>query len=275
MKEFNPDIKIIANWNAAFKNRKSEYQQLLSLAGHNIDVIDVHWYWSWSEPTWEKWCSETPIQLWTGDSYIQEIEFFHEMCRESGYENMELASLEWNVGPIRNNQLTANQTALIQAEMMMTFINEGLDMATFWPIHGPGQTAAPRGVINRKDRSPQPIIPVFNFLGQLQGNFLYDFNIIEDHPHVVSSILTNQDESNMWICLLNKNNFEIEAEVSGLIKQIRVKEANVYYITNEGQGSELKEIEDFHLSRNNISFKLPANSLSMLKLDKKSILTFN
>jgi hypothetical protein len=195
------------------------------------------------------------------------------MCRESGYENMKLASLEWNVGPIRNNQLTANQTALIQTEMMMTFINEGLDMATFWPIHGPGYSAAPRGVINRKDRSPQPIIPVFTFLGQLQGNYICDFNVLTGHPHVVSSILTNQDESNIWICLLNKNDFEIETEVAGLFRRTRILDANVYIVTNEGQGSELKEIDDIQVATNSISFKLPANSISMVKLEKQSFFT--
>ena len=101
MKEFDPGIKIIVNWNSAFRNQRDEYQKLLKIAGANIDIIDAHWYWSWNKPTFEKWLSKTPMAPFTGESYSTEIAYFRQMVRDFGYPNIQLASLEWNVGPIR------------------------------------------------------------------------------------------------------------------------------------------------------------------------------
>src|SRR5690606_26011983 len=55
MKSVDPDIKIIANWNAGYRNKRGEHERLIKRAGENIDILDVHWYWSWSDTSWEKW----------------------------------------------------------------------------------------------------------------------------------------------------------------------------------------------------------------------------
>jgi alpha-L-arabinofuranosidase len=269
MKEVNPNIKIVANWNAAFKNRKNDYQVLLTLAGKNIDIVDVHWYWSWSEPTWDKWLSKTPLQQWTGETYLEDIQFFRELTKDLGFEHMKLASLEWNVGPIRNNQLTPHQIALIQSDMLLNFMTGGLDMATFWPIHGPGASVAARSFVNRADRKPHPNYQIFKFVGELQGNYIYDYETGKELPDVNGIIVGNTKEETFWICLLNKNNFDVKVDISTRqFRKFKPEEASVFILRNEGNNSELVPLSNIHSNKNGISFISPGYSFSMMKISK-------
>lgn len=269
MKEVNPEIQIVANWNAAFKNRTKDYQELLTLAGRNIDIIDVHWYWRWSEPTWDKWLANTPIQQWNGDTYLKDIQYFREMTKDLGFEHMKLASLEWNVGPVRNKQLTPHQIALIQSEMLMNFMTGGLDMAAFWPIHGPGAAVAPRSFVNLADRNPHPNYQIFKFLGQLQGNYIYDFETENEVPNVTGMIIGNKNEDTIWICFLNKNNFNVKVEIpTRQFKKINPEEASAFILRNEGNNSELVQLGQIKSDKNGISFITPGCSFSMLKFTK-------
>ena len=118
MKAFDPDIKIVVNWNSGFKNKRNEYDRLLRLAGKNIDVIDVHWYWSWSNTSWEKWFEKTPLVQWTGYTYDSEISYFRQLVDEAGYPDIKLASFEWNTGPVKaGNSLTANRAEIGRAHV--------------------------------------------------------------------------------------------------------------------------------------------------------------
>ena len=102
MKEFDPDIKIVANWYATFRKHGDGYDDLFRVAGRNIDIIDVHWYCMWGNATWAQWLSKTPCGVYLGDSYESEMERFKEICARNGMSHVSLASLEWNVGPGRN-----------------------------------------------------------------------------------------------------------------------------------------------------------------------------
>src|SRR5690606_27842352 len=156
--KFNPDIQIVVNWNAGFRNKRNEYDRLIKLAGKNIDILDVHWYWSWSDTSWEKWFKSTPLMHWTGYSYENQIGYFREMVNELGHPHIKLASFEWNTGPIKSgSSLTACRAAFVQTEMMMQFIRGGLDYAVFWPIHWPNKAAVPRSFVDSESRTANPV----------------------------------------------------------------------------------------------------------------------
>lgn len=272
MKELNPDIKIVVNWNAAFKNREKDYQTLLSLAGENIDIIDVHWYWSWTEPSWEKWLASTPMKMWTGDSYLQEIEFFRQMTEEMGFPDLKLASLEWNVGPIRNKQLSPHQCAFIQSEMLMIFMMGGMDMATFWPIHGPGTSVSARSFYDPVNRNHQPNYHIFSFLGELQGKRLLKMDVSEEFSNIVNIAASNEDESIIWICMINKNSIPVKSTFSsGMLKKMKPEVSNAFILKDMGNSSELIPIQLKHnKQKNEISLMVPENSITLLKF-KKSV----
>jgi len=269
MKEFDPDIEIIVNWNSAFKNRNSEYQKLLSIAGNNIDIIDGHWYWSWSNPTFDKWLLNTPMQVWTGGSYLAEIEYFRQMVKEFGYPDIKLASLEWNVGPVKDNQLTSHQCALIQSEMLMQFMTGGLDMATFWPIQGAGTALAPRNFVNRNDRSAQPVYKIFKFLGKVQGGDIFKAEVITDLANVLYFVSADETGDNIRVCFLNKNMNNIRVDIeTDLFEQMELIAANAFVLKNQGTGSDNLNVELLKHTGTGISFVSPYISLTMLTFKK-------
>jgi alpha-L-arabinofuranosidase len=84
MKAFDPTIKIVVNWNSGFKSKRNEFEKLINLAGANIDVLDAHWYWSWSDTSWEKWLNKTPMTQWTGETYEGDIQYGKQMVKDLG-----------------------------------------------------------------------------------------------------------------------------------------------------------------------------------------------
>lgn len=265
MKQFDPAIKIIVNWNAGFKNRKEEYQKLFKIAGKNIDIVDVHWYWSWGKPTFDKFLSKTPLQTWTGETYLNEIGSFRRLVKESGFPEIKLASLEWNVGPIRENQLSPSQCALIQAEMLMEFMSGGLDMATFWPIHGPGGTVQARSFINKFNKEAHPIYPIMEFLGKIQGTSLIQTKEVKNTENVFYLFSSDPTNQSLRIALLNKNNKELPFDIeSELLNSANLVESSVYVLSKGGNEGNFQKVKSFIQSGTTISLTAPAISLIML-----------
>lgn len=269
MKEFDPNIKIIANWNSAFINKRDDYQKLLSIAGKNIDIIDAHWYWSWNNPTFEKWLSKTPMAPFTGKSYSTEIAYFRQMVKDFGYPNIKLASLEWNVGPIKEKQLTPHQCALIQSEMLMQFMSGGLDMATFWPLQGAGAAVSARSFVNRSDRSAHPDYQIFKFMGKIQGTNIFKNEVVKDHPNVLTFTSADKTGNVVRICFLNKNQSNINVNVeTDLFKNMKLTEASSYVLKDGGTDSEIKTIKLLKQSENGVSFPAAETSFTMLTFQR-------
>lgn len=211
MKEFDPDIKIIANWHATFRKHGSQYDELFAVAGKNIDVVDVHWYCMWGNASWKQWLSRTPCGVFTGDSYESEIGRFREIARKNGYPDVKLASLEWNVGPGKKSEgprLTPDQSALIQSEMLIQFIRGGLDMATFWPLFWDTEFGF-RSFFDKKTGKPQPISEIMKIFGQFQGMDVMDFSLSGMQENIVAAVMRDKGNKGMHICILNKNDREV------------------------------------------------------------------
>lgn len=270
MKQFDPSIKIIVNWKSAFRTVREDYAKMLKMAGNNIDIVDAHWYWSWTKPTFEKWLEKTPMSPFSGESYVSEIAYFREMVREFGYPNIQLASLEWNVGPIRENQLTPSQCALIQSEMLMQFIEGGLDLATFWPLQGAGESLKNRSFVRRSDREAQPAFPIFSFLGNFQGGNVMQKEIISPLPATHMMAGNDKNKTRVWICLLNKNDYQINATIeSELFGQMKLSDASSFVLnTSDNSGKVIPAKLSKQLS-NGIEFPVSGLSITMLTFEKK------
>lgn len=273
MKCYDPGIEIIANWNAGFANKRAEYEKLIKLAGKNIDIMDVHWYWGWKQSDqMNKWLSESPMQLWTKNSYINEIADFRKMAADFGFPGMKLASFEWNIGPSDavENSPTDHQCALMQSEMLMQYMLGGLDMAVFWPIHWPDKNFGRRGFIDATDNSALPNLAIFKFMGRLQGN-----SLLETAPAVQSADglwLAGLDETRdtLRICFLNKKPGDIRVEIgSSMLNAMEVDDVTCYMLENGGKNSRLAKIFPSAISGDRFNFPAPALSLSMITIIKK------
>ncbi len=270
MKEFDPDIKVIVNWKSAIRNYRDDYRKLLTISGKHIDIIDVHWYWSWYKPTFEKWLENTPMEVRTGNNYLEEINYFQLMASEFGYPGIQLASLEWNVGPIREKQLAPPQCALIQAEMMMQFIMGGLDMATFWPIQGAGEALTTRSFVRRTDRTAQPDYEIFKFLGKMQGGDMLKYVVTVSQPNVLSLVAQDKDGGTIRICFLNKNKGDVSVNIkSDLFIKMKLDEASIFVLSEQGNGNGIIPVKLSKQIGSEISFTAPDISLTMLSFEKK------
>ena len=270
MRAFDPDIKIIVNWRSAFKNERENYKKLLDIAGANIDMVDAHWYWSWNKPTFEKWLEKTPMEVWSGDSYVNEIAYFRQMVKDFGYPNIQLASLEWNVGPIRENQLLPHQTALIQSEMMMQFMAGGLDMAALWPLQGPWASVASRSFVRRADKTAQPAYQIFKFLGKMQGKSILKSEIEHSCPNLLNLVATDEKEGSVRVCLLNKNAVRTSINIgSDIFRNLKLIGADAFVLTNQGKGSAIQTVKLSGQTISGISFVVPPTSVTMLTFEKK------
>jgi len=256
MKAFDPDIKIIVNWNAGFKNKRSEYEKLIRLAGANIDVIDVHWYWNWNNPSWESWLEKTPMEQWTGDTYTEDIAYFRQMVKDLGFPGIKLASLEWNSGPPKAGTFTTGRSALTQSEMMMQFISGGLDMAAFWPIHWPDESFLVRSFVNTATNTANPNYGLFKFFGKMQGGQLIGSQITQTCNGMVSIMVKDPITQTVRIGILNKNSKDIVTE----------------FRMEQFPELKFKEAQSFTLNSDGSNFSLA--SMALLKSDKSTLTKF-
>lgn len=234
MREFDPDIKIVANWHATFRKHGGQYDELFAVAGKNIDVVDVHWYCMWGNASWDQWLSRTPCGVFTGDSYESEIRQFREIAARNGYPDTELASLEWNVGPgkrTKGPRLTPDQSALIQSEMLIQFIRGGLDMATFWPLFWDSEFGF-RSFFDKQTGKPQPISEIMKIFGRFQGMDVMDFSLEGPGESIVAAAVRDKGKEEMHLCILNKNDCEVSVslDIAGSKKRAQIEN---YHISSD------------------------------------------
>lgn len=223
MKAFDPEIKIIANWHATFRKHGGQYDELLSVAGRNIDVIDVHWYCMWGTASWNEWLAKTPCGVFTGDSYASEIGRFREIAERNGYPDLKLASLEWNVGPGKRTAgppLKADQSALVQAEMMIQFMQGGLDMATFWPLFWDSDFNA-RSFFDKKSEKLLPTSEIQKIFGTFQGAELVDCALTPAQDRMLC-VAVRDRRGAIRVCLLNKNGHDVTTTLAGPLAGDRI-----------------------------------------------------
>lgn len=268
MKNFKPDIKIIANWNAGFSIKRNEYEILLREAGKNIDIIDAHWYWAWQQPDQAaQWLAKTPMERWTKDTYMEEIAMFRKLTKELGFQHIKLASLEWNAGPDADNKLNPSQSAMIQAEMLMQYVIGGLDMAAFWPIHWPDTKQwKVRGLINTENFSVNPNFPILQFFGELQGSWLLNTNQQTQIPNTL--FFACIDDGNLIkLAFLNKNLNKVKAEINlSHFRELKVLNAETIIISNNGSENKIHKLKKLNISAHKIKFTSDPLAFTMLTL---------
>ncbi|QHI70323.1 hypothetical protein [Tichowtungia aerotolerans] len=134
-----PDAKLIANArnNVTGPAFLSDMQTMLSIAGTNIDFVDLHYYWEWNTASWDSWKSQLPMTRAGAQTYQESIEYANALFASEGYPNIRAAVLEWNIGPgpwMTDPGHNNFKTALMQSEMQMQFLSAGLDIGLLYTL---------------------------------------------------------------------------------------------------------------------------------------------
>lgn len=184
IKEQFPEIKLIANPASGSNLNKAWLKKFLSGAGNVIDYIDVHWYWAWGISNFDHWQKETPLtsdDKWrnprTNRTYGEDIAMIREACEETGFPDIGVMVLEWNIAPSRESEIFSQSLiAVIQAEMLLEFAANRVEMTALWPLLWqtsrdvwPEQDTFPSIVNAAPPFSPTLSSEMFRLISKLQG----------------------------------------------------------------------------------------------------------
>jgi hypothetical protein len=254
MKKKDPSIKIIANVKGLISENSEAMRKFVRETGHLIDNIDVHWYWNGtnhdrSKDLFADWQKETPMKsrtkewsgphkgrTYTGLDYVKEIAAFKKLVKEEGHPHISLSSLEWNIGGVNKWAIEKGTyvypgmfgASLIQAEMLMNFMNGGLEMASFWRATFPLDKKNPRYEIQKENYQkgsffktlfdasdsykPNPSYHVFKMLFDLKNSEVLASSASDKK---VLTLATRKDDV-MTIVVLNKNAGEVRLNAGNL-----------------------------------------------------------
>lgn len=273
IKSINPNVKIVVNWN---KVRKGDTWKIIEQAGADIDVVEVHWYWSWGEVSFPAWKQQMPMstanQWYNGGSYKEEVEWFYERLKATSFDHIKLASLEWNVGPSPDlaSNPTKFQNALMQGEMLMQFMDGGLEMATLWPIFWPDLNNGEEYNANRYLMDPtnnyelSPSFDMYKLLADAMGKTKY--KATTQTATIYPLVVGNNDKSEVIVYLLQKGGTDLYTSVK--ITEYTNCQLDVFNSSdNSLNNGTVAEVDvDYDTESGAYRFELPAYSIARLTL---------
>ncbi len=270
LKAVDPNIETVVNWERNITSKTGGLETIVSKAGANIDIIEVHWYWSWEDATFNHWTSSFPIntknQWYNGLSYVDEIKAFKPLMNSLGHGSIKLASNEWNVapGPSDTETPTKFESALIVSEIFSQYIDANLFMANFWGVHWPTATGS---AVNRLVLDPSnnytenAMATVFEMFGDAMGgtkvtcsssiNGVYDIAVFDEV------------KNELLIYMINKKQSEESLSTGIDLKNYNINTIEATSFVNDTNGNgKLIEITTKVENGTRIIINLPKNSLT-------------
>jgi alpha-N-arabinofuranosidase len=286
MKAADPNIKIIIGWEnkLSVPNYQADWKYIIKNAGKYVDIADVHWYWAWEYATWDLWLNDNPMKVreWCGDcpdkryigpSYVEDIKVFYDKIRDINGVTypIELASLEWNIGPVKDRRFSQFQQALMQSEMLGQFIQGGLSMACIWPLTWSGDIHGDfRTVLDQEKHKPTPTFEMVKLYSNILGQRLLTCQ--SSRSSVPSLSALSQDGSTLWVFLLHKSGEgqTVNAEIT--IGGFAAKNAEAVAFTAPRLASDISKLDKVAVSAaggQKWKCVLPPHSLTMLTFHKQ------
>lgn len=266
MKKVDPDIKIIVN---THPHTDMYIGTLLEKAGKNIDLVDVHMYWSHGKATFEKWMAEPMMTHQGRGAYAQQKQIWEKLFADAGYPNIKLVVLEWNIGPVNNKlQPTPAQAALMVSEQFTQYIKSGLFMSCFWPVSLPGTgTKNPRPLFFRSEDGtyvPNQVYHMFamytDVLGQQQ--------VLSEASgeRLITLAVKSNNGKNMWVYLINKNQDAASSAVNIAVAGFNAKDIAVTGFDSNGKAVTKQDVGISQTDASHYKLNMPKNAIIKLTL---------
>lgn len=180
-----PGAQLIVNpLSSAHVGDWERLERFIRATGGVIDYVDVHYYWEWGRSSRARWERTTPMQSsdqWkpAGQvmAYRDELARVRQTCARAGYPKVGIMVLEWNIGPSGESwRFPPTLSALMQAEMLMEFIEARVEIACLWPLIWrcnpavwPGASRFPSIVTDDPPFSRTRSHDLFRLAGSVQG----------------------------------------------------------------------------------------------------------
>lgn len=206
MKKIDSSIKIIIN---AHPNDDDYTRTIIQNAGKNIDYVDIHYYWARGRATFDLWKSQ-PKMIQPGLGNLKERrEKLKSMCDSLNVPNIDMISLEWNIGPILNRDVQLNpkgaEVALMVSEQFADLIASEMPMACFWPTSWPSQVDWSKRTLldSQRDYTPNKVYYMFELYKPVLGQYQIKSSVSAER--LISLAVKSLDGKTVWIYLINKN----------------------------------------------------------------------
>lgn len=275
MKAQKADINIIANVSTTIQQGTYGWNQtvdFMGIAGHNIDILDVHLYWAWTDAsgkgTFTRFVNQNPLlyddRTTANDSYVTELADARTWLDDNGYGHVELASLEWNVGKSTSPDWSPYKISLVQAEMMMQFTTAGLTMANLWPRYNAAGSQNPvfRGSFDPSNNyGPRPTASILELFSRSAERDV----VRSESSLTYVPVLATYDETNeeLLVYVLNKS-ANTESIVVSTGQTVTSASALAHAATNiDALVAERRSISA-SIADNTINIELPAYSLVLV-----------
>ncbi len=204
IKAVQPNAQLIVNL-----IRGGRVGEMIQKSGEHFDIVDNHWYYSnkkWGLFHIKDWRAEEKNRR-----FEKEVRQFKEGKKKSGRDHIKLAVLEWNLGPATGKEDSDKSTyltqGLIQADMLMQFINHDVFMAAIWPLTWPTENKGPGGFRSFLDHetgeasSSKHIFRWFSMAGN--GTLLNCSNPSAEGIHATAVL--RKDGNSILVYVLNKS----------------------------------------------------------------------
>jgi alpha-L-arabinofuranosidase len=207
LRAVDPKIEIVANWEVRWS---PGWEKIVEMAGKDVDVADFHLYYhARKELSWESWLQDTPMTMIKMKSdqttydgrmtYAEMIRNFRAQAKSRG-RDLKLAALELNLFKNPAGPLSPFQGALVEAEEFGQFINAGLDLACFWPLHINGNKY--RVLYDQQTGELSPNFQMFKMYSDVLGQTALGSQA--DQPEVRTVAARSLDGKAVTVYLLRK-----------------------------------------------------------------------
>ena len=257
MREVDPSIRVIINNNSG--NPAKALEKILPIAGHNIDMYEIHWKWpGWQQTgTPEKWMDDSPI---FGGATSTKIAGIRAKATELGYPDLLVANNEWGLS-IKMKGFDKYTTSLVAVEYLLDLFQNGFDMACFWNTQWPGKAHA-HLLDFRDDYAFNPIAKGFELLSPALEQEMLASRSSEDT--VVGFACQDKASETYQVFLLNKNTTAISVAIEGLPQEARFDAAGRFM---RAPGKELKTLR-VKMSGSSPQVSLPPRSFCRIRFQR-------
>jgi hypothetical protein len=272
LKSVDPRIEIVANWEVRWT---TGWETILRIAGKNIDIADLHLYYhGLKEMSWESWLHDTPMTMIKPKSgpdgvagripFSAMLQDFRAQAKARGCD-WKLAALEWNMGKRKEAEpMSPFQGALVEAEEFGEFINCGLDMACFWPMHISGANEY-RVLLNHQTGELQPNAQMFKMYSDVLGQSVLGSEA--SLPEVRTVAARSNDGKTVTVYLLRKSGETGPLRVTLDVKNFKPASAKAKVFDAPALSSLEATTSDLAVkSLAPVTLELPAHSFTQITL---------
>ena len=205
IKAVQPDAKLIVN-----PIRWGRVREMIGEVGEHFDIVDNHWYYSnrkWGLFYIDDWREEQKNK-----QFEQEMAQFESWKTETGNGHLQMAVLEWNLGPARGTEGSDVHSylfqGLVQADMLMYFIEHEIFMAACWPLmwapDGPRSQGQQRNFFDPASNQPSSSKTIFKWFSMAgNGTVLATKSALSGGIH--STAVLDREGETLLLYVLNKS----------------------------------------------------------------------